>query len=65
LALSQRRAEAVKQALIAQGIAPDRIMTRAYGEAFPVASNATAAGRQLNRRVEFVIPRTDVAGLSR
>jgi outer membrane protein OmpA-like peptidoglycan-associated protein len=65
LALSQRRAEAVKQALIAQGIAPDRIMTRAYGEAFPVASNATVAGRQLNRRVEFVIPRTDVAGLSR
>jgi outer membrane protein OmpA-like peptidoglycan-associated protein len=55
----------VKHALVAQNVAPDRVMTRAFGEAFPVASNATPAGRQLNRRVEFVIPRTEVAGLTR
>lgn len=65
LALAQRRAEAVKQALVTQNIAPDRVMTRAFGESFPVAGNDTAAGRQLNRRVEFVIPRTSVAGLAR
>jgi len=67
LDLSQRRAQAVKQALIAQNVAAQRIVTRAFGESFPIASNGTASGRQLNRRVEFVLSRTDteVAGLSR
>jgi outer membrane protein OmpA-like peptidoglycan-associated protein len=55
LQLSQRRAEAVRQALAAMGIDRSRIETRGYGEAYPVASNATAGERQLNRRVEIVL----------
>ena len=55
LGLSQRRADAVKTALIAGGILPDRIMTKGYGERYPIAGNSTAAGRQENRRVEIII----------
>ncbi len=55
LDLSLRRAEAVKDALVEKGIAPERILAKGYGEAYPVASNADAAGRQRNRRVEIVI----------
>ena len=55
LALSQRRADAVRAALVARGIAASRVQTRGYGETFPKASNDTPAGRQLNRRVEVVI----------
>ena len=53
--LSQRRADAVKAALIGRGIDPSRISTEGYGKAYPVASNNEASGRQLNRRVEVVI----------
>lgn len=53
--LSEARAEAVKQVMVAKGVAPDRIMTRGYGEAFAIADNSTQAGRQQNRRVEVVI----------
>jgi len=53
--LSQRRAAAVQQALIADGIDASRIQTQGMGEAHPVASNSTAAGRQKNRRVEVAI----------
>jgi len=53
--LSQRRANAVATALGSMGVARDRIAMRAYGEAFPVASNDTASNRQLNRRVEIVL----------
>lgn len=60
LELSARRADAVRQALVARGISPQRIATQGYGEAFPVASNSTFAGRQLNRRVEIVF--SDVQG---
>jgi outer membrane protein OmpA-like peptidoglycan-associated protein len=45
----------VKSALVARGIEPGRIDSRGYGPAFPIASNDTSAGRQLNRRVEIVI----------
>lgn len=55
LALSERRAESVRRFLIDQGVSADRIAARGYGKANPVASNATAATRQLNRRVEIVI----------
>lgn len=55
LSLSQRRADAVRSALLARGIAPDRIIARGYGEQYPVADNNTSAGRQQNRRVEIVI----------
>jgi outer membrane protein OmpA-like peptidoglycan-associated protein len=55
LQLSQRRAEAVRVALGQMGIDRSRIETRGYGEAYPVAGNATAGERQLNRRVEIVL----------
>jgi len=51
-ALSERRADTVKQYLTRKGVAADRITTHAYGESKPVASNETAEGRALNRRVE-------------
>jgi outer membrane protein OmpA-like peptidoglycan-associated protein len=53
--LSQRRADAVMQYLIAHGIAPDRLNAVGKGESSPVASNATAQGRRQNRRVNIVV----------
>lgn len=53
--LSEHRADAVMQELIGQGIDPDRIETKGFGEQYPVASNDTDGGRQRNRRVEIVI----------
>ena len=53
--LSQRRADAVKTALVTRGIDGSRITTQGYGKSFPVASNSESGGRQLNRRVEVVI----------
>jgi outer membrane protein OmpA-like peptidoglycan-associated protein len=53
--LSERRANAVRDALLADAISPDRMRTIGYGEQFPVASNATSDGRQQNRRVEVII----------
>ncbi len=54
LELSQRRAEAFRHALLQTGVSDDRIEVRAHGEAFPVADNGSAAGRQQNRRVEVL-----------
>jgi outer membrane protein OmpA-like peptidoglycan-associated protein len=53
--LSDRRAAAVRTALVDMGVARDRINTRGYGEAFPAAGNDNASGRQMNRRVEIVL----------
>lgn len=53
--LSEQRADAVRSALVGMGIGGDRIETRGYAEAYPVASNNTAAGRQMNRRVEIIL----------
>ncbi|WP_431477878.1 OmpA family protein [Massilia eburnea] len=55
LQLSQRRAEAIRSALGQMGVERSRIETRGYGEAYPVAGNATAGERQMNRRVEIVL----------
>jgi len=53
--LSLRRAESVRDALVSDGINPQRIITKGYGAKYPVASNKTSAGRQENRRVEVVV----------
>ena len=54
-ALSARRADAVRAALVGMGVASERLAARGYGEGFPVAGNDSASGRQLNRRVEIVL----------
>lgn len=53
--LSEQRAQAVSAALQQRGIGKERITTRGFGETMPVASNANAQERQLNRRVEIVL----------
>lgn len=53
--LSQRRADAVADTLVASGVPRDRMVATGLGPDYPVASNDTAAGRQQNRRVEVVI----------
>jgi outer membrane protein OmpA-like peptidoglycan-associated protein len=63
--LSDRRANSVRNTLMDMGVSGDRISTRGYGETNPIASNATAAGRQLNRRVEIVFPEDDSSISSR
>ena len=53
-ALSARRAAAVREALVSgQGVAPDSVSTRGFGEKRPIESNETIAGRARNRRVEL------------
>ena len=56
--LSQKRADAVMQFLISQGVRPELVSAHGYGEADPVASNNTAAGRSQNRRVELTLAPT-------
>ena len=51
--LSQKRAEAVMQFMISQGVKADMISAKGWGEQHPVASNKTSAGRAKNRRVEI------------
>ena len=51
--LSDERAKAVRQYLIDNGVAAERLTARGYGEVVPVASNETSSGRAMNRRVEF------------
>jgi outer membrane protein OmpA-like peptidoglycan-associated protein len=54
--LSERRAQAVKSALVGQGVPSDRLRSEGFGEARPVGSNDSADGRRSNRRVEVVFP---------
>ncbi|HUF87393.1 MAG TPA: OmpA family protein [Thermohalobaculum sp.] len=57
--LSERRAQSVANYLRSRGVAPARIAAYGLGETQPIATNATAAGRQANRRVEIrIIPAT-------
>jgi OOP family OmpA-OmpF porin len=53
--LSERRANTVREGLIARGISSKRLSTKGWGEGRPVAPNKTAAGRAKNRRVEFIV----------
>lgn len=62
LGLSQRRADAVRSALVSRGIEPHRIETQGLGQSMPIASNDTAQGRQLNRRVEVVVSAPGLPG---
>lgn len=57
LTLSEERAFAVADVLIDDGVHQNRVVTQGFGETRPIASNATEAGRQLNRRVTLqVVP---------
>jgi OmpA-OmpF porin, OOP family len=58
VALSQRRADAVRNALISLGAAPDMLAAKGYGSADPIASNETPEGRKRNRRIEYRIIKT-------
>jgi outer membrane protein OmpA-like peptidoglycan-associated protein len=55
LGLSEKRADSVREQLVAEGVSPERISTKGYGKKYPEASNDIPAGRQQNRRVEVVI----------
>ena len=54
-ALSEQRAAAVLDYLAAHGIAQDRLVSKGFASSVPLDTNATAAGRENNRRVEFVV----------
>lgn len=53
--LSERRAMAVRDALLGLSVARGQVAVHGYGELYPIASNDTALNRQLNRRVEVVL----------
>ncbi|MGV3625844.1 MAG: putative Ig domain-containing protein [Archangium sp.] len=55
LKLSTARAAAVREYLVKQGVAADRLTSKGFGQTQPVMSNETAAGREKNRRVMFTI----------
>ena len=53
--LSEERAQAVGEALVARGVDPGRLTTVGLGESRPIASNAAESGKQLNRRVSLLL----------
>jgi outer membrane protein OmpA-like peptidoglycan-associated protein len=55
LKLSEARAKAVKDHLIKEGIAQERLQSKGYGESQPIDTNDTEMGRKNNRRTEFVV----------
>lgn len=55
LSLSERRAQATRDALVQRGVDRTRIAARGHGKSHPVASNGSPEGRAMNRRVEIVI----------
>jgi outer membrane protein OmpA-like peptidoglycan-associated protein len=55
MVLSEKRAHAVREYLVAQGVSSNSVTAKGLGKSDPVATNATAEGRQRNRRVEMVV----------
>jgi outer membrane protein OmpA-like peptidoglycan-associated protein len=55
--LSEQRAFAVQEALLANGVHPSRLTARGYGASTPIAENSTREGRARNRRIEFTLLR--------
>jgi outer membrane protein OmpA-like peptidoglycan-associated protein len=53
--LSDKRAEAVRDFLVSNGVSMNNVAAQGMGKADPVADNSTAQGRQLNRRVEMIV----------
>jgi outer membrane protein OmpA-like peptidoglycan-associated protein len=53
--LSEKRAGTVREYLVEQGLPAANVTAKGFGKSTPVADNATAAGRQQNRRVEIVV----------
>jgi outer membrane protein OmpA-like peptidoglycan-associated protein len=53
--LSDKRAEAVRDFLVSNGVSMNNVAARGMGKADPVADNSSAQGRQLNRRVEMIV----------
>ena len=53
--LSENRANAVREYLVAQGVRAENVTSKGFGKTMPVADNGNAAGRQMNRRVELVV----------
>ena len=51
-ALSSKRAEAVRNYLIDEGVSPDKLIAKGYGKRLPIASNLNALGREANQRVD-------------
>jgi outer membrane protein OmpA-like peptidoglycan-associated protein len=61
--LSDKRAETVKNFLVAQGVSPNNVTSQGFGKNDPVADNSTSSGRQMNRRVNMVVS-GDAIGVS-
>jgi outer membrane protein OmpA-like peptidoglycan-associated protein len=59
--LSERRAAAVRDFLIAQGVGINNVSAQGFGPSNPVASNASSQGRQMNRRVDLVVNGESIA----
>jgi OmpA-OmpF porin, OOP family len=55
VALSQQRADAIRNALIHAGVDPSMLVAKGYGSANPIASNDLLEGRFRNRRIEYHI----------
>jgi outer membrane protein OmpA-like peptidoglycan-associated protein len=62
--LSQRRAETVRATLVRYGVNPGSVSAVGFGKARPITSNATASGREENRRAEIVISGPSIGGMA-
>jgi OOP family OmpA-OmpF porin len=55
LQLSQKRAQSVRDYLVSEGVGPQQLTSKGYGESDPIADNKTEAGRAANRRVAMSV----------